>query len=892
MLVSLGDRLGPYEILACLGKGGMGEVYSARDTRLDRDVAIKVSQERFTERFEREARAIAVLNHPNVCHLYDVDPNYLVMELVDGPTLAERLKQGAIPLDEALNIARQIADALEAAHEKGIVHRDLKPGNIKIRPDGTVKVLDFGLAKMGGTPAVQGEHSPTQTVGPTEAGMILGTAGYMSPEQARGKPVDQRADIYAFGVVLYEMLAGERLHHGDTTTEILASVIKEEPQWDKVPAQVQRLLRRCLEKDPNKRLRHIGDVMALVNDAPIAPIAVAAKPVRGNRWFWPMAVAAGVLVGAVLAFLYLRPKATAAAAVQRFEISVPEQISGLGQRSGVSVSPDGKLLVFSHLGSPTANGLWVRRLDSVGSRLIDGTEGAFGVPFWSPDSRFIAFGATDGLKRIEPTGGLAQILAADVGLVYGGFWTADGRIVFSSGNNSGSVPDLWEIPAGGGVTRPLSSVEHPGNVGMSSPILLPDGRHFIYVRTGQIQDSSSGIYLESLDAKLGPHAKKLLNNVSDVVYASSPDPDRGYLLFIRGGSATGGVGSLLVQPFDLRKLDLVGEPVQVAEETYTGGVSVSQTGVLAYLADAVAVNRSQLTWFDREGKNLGTVGDPGVYQSIAISPDGTRVVANRVALQSGDEDLWVFNPARGVSTRFTFNGNGNRYPVWSPDGSRVVFRSVRNGSGDLYEKLSNGGGDEELLFKSDRAKLPISWSPDGRFLLFATPGSGLQSWVLPLDRQAHASGKPYVFLNGDVAGKFSPDMRWIAYSSAESGKYEVYVRPFDPNSANGSPSGGGKWQVSTGGGGAARWNANGKELFYLASDGATVMVVDVAASPVFQPGTPRVLFKASGLPARPASGAAWDASPDGKKFLMPIPVAANAAAAFNVVLNWTSSLKK
>src|SRR5580698_6306331 len=323
MPLSAGTKLGPYEILEAIGAGGMGEVYRAADPRMGRDVAIKISAERFSDRFSREVHAVAALNHPHICHLYDVGPNYLVMELVEGES-----PKGPLPLEEALRIARQIADALEAAHEKGIVHRDLKPGNIKIRPDGTVKVLDFGLAKVGGTPSVQGEHSPTLTVGPTEAGMILGTAGYMSPEQAKGKPVDQRADIYAFGMVLYEMLTGERLHHGETTTEIPASVIREEPQWDKVPVPLRRLLRRCLEKDPNKRLRHIGDVMALVDDAPVATISVAGQPTASNRWLWPMAgaLAAAVLVAAVFAFLYLRPKPALATGVQRFEIALPDQI--------------------------------------------------------------------------------------------------------------------------------------------------------------------------------------------------------------------------------------------------------------------------------------------------------------------------------------------------------------------------------------------------------------------------------------------------------------------------------------------------------------------------------------------------------------------------------------
>jgi len=875
MPLPVGERLGPYEILAPIGAGGMGDVYSARDTRLHRDVAIKVSQERFTERFELEARAIAALNHPNVCHLYDVEANYLVMELVDGPTLAERLKQGAIPVDEALNIARQIADALEAAHEKGIVHRDLKPGNIKIRRDGTVKVLDFGLAKVGGTPAVQGEHSPTLTLGPTEAGMILGTAGYMSPEQARGKPVDQRADIYAFGVVLYEMLAGERLHHGETTTEILASVIREEPQWDKVPVRVRRLLRRCLEKDPNQRLRHIGDVMALVDDAPI-------EPATGNRWLWPTVAALAALVAAVFAFLYLRPKpAPVAAAVERF--GLPEHLGS--QHSVVSVSPDGTRLVFSNLNAGNTNRLWVRRLDSVESQPLEGTEGAEGILFWSPDSRFIAFGSGGSLKKIEVAGGAAQILA-DATQVYGGFWTADGRIVFSARKVGAGLHDLWEVPAAGGVATPLPNVPHTVGESLFDPTLLPDGRHFIYLRETPKRGplSTGGIYLGSLDAKPAESAKKLLSDDSHAVYAQSRDPNLGYLFFVRSGSTGKFVGPLMAQPFDVRKLESVGTPLPIVDRVSTSGseFSVSQTGLLAYRA--VAGAGSQLTWFDRQGKALGTAGEAVDVPTIAISPDGMRVVVNRDS--QADSDLWMLDLARGVSTRFTFAGGW--YPVWSPDGSRIVFESSRAGESTLYERLSNGGGDDEALFKSDDTKFPLGWSPDGRFLMFSTTGN--QSWVLRLDSQGHSVGKPYLFLNRGLAGKFSNDMRWIAYISDESGRFEVYVRPFDPNSANGSPPGGGKWQVSTAGGRSPRWNPNGKELFYSALDGA-LMAVDVTPNPVFQPGTAKRLFKPDGL-ASAAAGSSWDVSPDGKKFLLPIPVAANSAAPVTVVLNWTSLLKK
>jgi eukaryotic-like serine/threonine-protein kinase len=397
--LAVGDKLGRYEILAPIGKGGMGEVYRARDTRLNRDVAIKVSAEQFSERFEREARAIAALNHPNICHLYDVGPDFLVMELVDGPTLADRIQQGAIPLEEALVIARQIADALEAAHEKGVVHRDLKPGNVKMKSDGTMKVLDFGLAKMGGTPILQDDHSPTMTMGQTQAGMILGTASYMSPEQAKGKPVDARSDIYAFGAVLYEMLTGTRLHQGETTTDVLASVIKEEPRWDKVPPQVQRLLRLCLQKDPQKRLRHIGDVMALLDDAPTASASVPAipRPARAT-WTW---VAAGTALLAVIALAtvwFLKPAPDQP--MLQLEITPPDGVRFTGLITPFALSPDGRRIVFMGAGKDGKTMLWLRSIDSSSAVALPGTENGE-VPFWSPDSRWVGFSANGKLQRLD-----------------------------------------------------------------------------------------------------------------------------------------------------------------------------------------------------------------------------------------------------------------------------------------------------------------------------------------------------------------------------------------------------------------------------------------------------------------------------------------------------------
>src|SRR6185312_16245810 len=439
MILKAGEQLGPYRVLEPIGSGGMGEVYRAHDPRLNRDVAVKVSAQQFGERFEREAKVVASLNHPNICHLYDVGANYLVMELVEGPTLAERIKEGAIPLDESLAIARQIADALDVAHEKGIVHRDLKPGNVKIKPDGTVKVLDFGLAKTGGIAAMQSDNSPTLTVGAaTEAGVILGTAAYMAPEQAKGKSVDKRADIWAFGVVLYEMVTGKRLFHGETITEVLASVLKEEPKWDKVPPQVLRLLKKCLEKDPQQRLRHIGDVMQLVEDAPV--VVQAAPIVQKKSWLWPSVAAVLLLAVAALGYLYIAGRAPTAPETQtRFQIPAPQNATAF------TISPDGHRLVYfaTEPGSNTQQ-LWVRTLDSLESHPLPDTEGA-SFTFWSPDSRYVAFSSQQKLKKIDISGGPAQTICDLPSALRGGSWNQQGDIVFGMGGRP-----LYKVPSGGG----------------------------------------------------------------------------------------------------------------------------------------------------------------------------------------------------------------------------------------------------------------------------------------------------------------------------------------------------------------------------------------------------------------------------------------------------------
>ncbi|HEV2446472.1 MAG TPA: protein kinase, partial [Candidatus Sulfopaludibacter sp.] len=549
MILDRGVRLGPYEILALIGAGGMGEVYRARDPRLGRDVAIKVSKERFTERFAREARTIASLNHPNICTLYDVGPNYLVMELVDGPTLTDRIRQGSVPIEEAVKIAIQMAAALEAAHEKGIVHRDLKPGNVKIKLDGTVKVLDFGLAKAGGTPTVTDagggpDNSPTISMGDTKAGAILGTVAYMAPEQAKGKPVDKRADIWAFGVVLYETLTGRRLFRGETTTEILASVIKEEPEWDRIPRQAERLLRLCLRKNPTERLHDIADAKLLLEEASTPP-----APRRIARWLWLGAASLFLFALAFLTFVHFRQAPPAAEPV-RFTIPLPENVT-FNFANAFAVSPDGRKVVFDAIG-PGGAQLWLRTLDSNEAHPLSeaGIVNAATL-FWSPDNRSIAYMSQGKLKQIDIAGGPAQTICDIPRGAFGGSWNRDGVIIF------GTDGGLMRVAAAGGSASALTSAESSrGEAGHIHPFFLPDGKHFLYLIS---HGENSGVYVGSVDAK--PEAqnrKRLIATRFSAAYAPSSDPARGQLLFLREGT-------LMAQAFDARRLELAGDAVPMVE---------------------------------------------------------------------------------------------------------------------------------------------------------------------------------------------------------------------------------------------------------------------------------------------------------------------------------------
>ncbi len=907
-VLTAGSKLGTYEITTAIGAGGMGEVYRALDTKLGRDVAIKVLPDAFARdaermgRFQREAKVLAALDHPKIASIYGLEDSgsthALVMQLVEGPTLADRIKQGPIATEEALRIAKQISEALEYAHEKGIVHRDLKPANVKVTNDDSVKILDFGLAKALERDAASFDiaTSPTITRMATMQGVLLGTAAYMAPEQAKGKSADRRADIWAFGCVLYEMLTGKMAFSGETVTDTLAAVIKEEPDWtflpQNTPARIRVLLQRCLQKDPKQRLQAIGDARIsleeVLSGAPEPISSVPSAPATKSWPLWLVSGAAAVFLATalVLAFLYFHPSPPVAQ-LMRFEIPLPAKFS---QEGDVVISPDGRKVAFIGTGADGQSKVWIRLIDSLEAQPLEGTNGAGGWLFWSPDSRFVVFLAQRKLQKIDVSGGPPIELCGDTPTVIGGIWTPDDKIVF------GTLTGLMQVAAAGGTPSPITS-----DGAAVWPSILPDGHHFVYLYASS-RRSGTGIYLGSTETDEQKLGKKLLGDLSAAVYARSPDSTSGYLLFVRGASALpGGTSTLMVQRFDARRLELVGEAVPIAEQVSNTGFSVSSTGTLVYQAGTANAStggsrgniQGQLTWFDREGKALGSVGDPGLYRTLALSPDGKRVAIERADSQNpGNRNIWLYDFARGVTTRFTFDSNWDSSPIWSPDGSRIAFSSNRSGTFDLYEKASNLAGEDEVVFKSNDAKLPTSWSSDGRFLLYQNTGTS-QVWILPLN--GGGDRKPVAMEHSqfnESYGKFSPDGRWIAYASEESGKNQVYVQPFEPSAAMGSTSGGrapitGKWMVSKDGGGTPLWERDGKELFYLSLDG-DAMAVDVNTSGVFQAGVPKILFKL------PSGVIFWDISPDGKRFLMvaPAPSGLSAQPKFTVVLNWQASLKQ
>jgi serine/threonine protein kinase len=869
-------QFGPYRLIERIGKGGMGEVWRARDTRLDREVAVKISAEQFTDRFDREARAIAALNHPNICTLHDVGPNYLVMELIDGSTLADRIAEGPIPLRESLAIAKQIAEALQAAHEKNIVHRDLKPGNIKLGPNGRVKVLDFGLAKSGTPGMPLSEESPTMAMS-TQIGVILGTAGYMAPEQAKGKSVDKRADIWSFGVVLYEMLTAKRAFQGDSVTEILGAVIHKQPDLSKIPPQARRLVERCLDKDPATRLRDLGDWEHLLeSDTP--PVALSpGSNVPRRIWIRKIAlwaIPAALMLAIGMGALWFRP--TPPMRTTRFQVSLPENVYFDSQ---VSVSPDGQNLLFNATGDQ--GGLWIHNLATLQWQKLPGTENA-SSPFWSPDSRFLAF-LTYGwdsiqVKKTAISGGTPTTVYTVQGRALGGgTWGQSGDFLIGGVYGRGTV---WQFSPHGGPAIPLTSLAADrAERAHTDPAFLPDGKHFLYFMGGP--ESIEGVYAGLVNAK--PENQPRERIVASPVFASYVD---GKLLYMRDGA-------VIAQPFDPDRLRLTGSPVRLVEHVetiYSVGVFSASAGVLAYRS-GTAVPGYLLTWVDRHGKEIGTSGQPNFDGGVRLSPDNGRA-ATVGEVSDGDRTatIWVLDFARDMRTRFTLEGAAES-PVWSPDGSQIFYSSGGKLETISVKAASGVGDGRELLNEAGKYHYPSGISPDGRFLIYYTtprpqgPGVSGETWALPL----RSAGQPIHLLGGRFSENravISPDGRWIAYRSNESGQFEVYVRNI-VTSANGNLSlGEGKWQASKGTVAADLpvWRHDSKELFYMSEQKVVFSVGLNAGSGALRLSSPEALF------TRPCS-CAFDVSDDGQKFLVRGANGADGRTPITVVLNWQADLK-
>ncbi|SPF39811.1 Serine/threonine protein kinase [Candidatus Sulfopaludibacter sp. SbA4] len=868
-----------YRITGKLGEGGMGAVYRATDTKLNRDVAIKILPDSFAEdpdrlaRFTREAQVLASLNHPNIAAIYGIEQNAIVMELVEGQDL-----QGPLPVETALNYARQIADALEAAHEKGIVHRDLKPANIKIsgpasgRPDGVVKVLDFGLAKIADEATA--DNSATLTMRATQVGVIMGTPAYMSPEQARGQTVDRRADIWSFGVVLFEMLTGKPMFGGETMSDTLAAVLKNDPDLKRLPpetpAAIRRLLARCLERDRRKRLQAIGEARIAIEECQSAPAEVV-PPAAASRRPWPW-IAATAVLAVLLAVLTTRQPRESRPAPEQMKASIVPPEGATIER--VALSPDGAMLAFIGTDSSGGGQLWVRRLDSLTALKLSTAGRAFD-PFWSPDSRSIAFFDAGKLRRVAASGGPVQAIC-DAPFITGGTWNHDGTILFGPGSI------LFRVPSDGGQPIPVTAPnESRKDRSAKYPWFLPDGKHFLYTMYG-LRADQRGIYVGSLDAAPEQNSRiRLLEDVSNAVFV--PDPPEqtasGYLLFGRGSA-------LFAQRFDAAKLRLQGSAFPVADHVGRSLIenhlafSASAGGVLVYTA---ADSGTILTWFDRAGKRLGTIGEAAFQRRVRISPDQQLVMFDQVQAPASTYDLWKIPAAGGAVSRFTFNEG--LQPLWSPDSARVAYEGAytdihAKGVGDMAneEVLRPGTGVSGIYNLGD---ITCDWSPDGRFLLYTARATGkARLEVIPLA----GDHKPQPAVESGAnegCGAFSPDGKWVAYSSDASGRAEVYVQPF-PMTGSGIR----RWQVSYTGGTWPRWRRDGKELFYL-DDAKNLVAVEVKTGAGFEAGTPRALF-ATGIFSLTLQ---FDVTADGQRFLMPAPIAGGANVPATLITNWLEGVK-
>lgn len=894
MTLAAGSKLGRYEIRSSLGAGGMGEVYRARDTQLGRDVAVKVLPSTYSvdkdrlSRFEQEACAASALNHPNILIVHDIGAHdgapYIVSELLEGDTLRKRI--GGTPLAQrrAIDYGLQIALGLAAAHEKGIVHRDLKPDNIFITNDSRVKILDFGLAKLTQVDGIQSQTEiPTRRVD-TDPGVVMGTVGYMSPEQLKGCSVDQRSDIFSFGAILYEMLSGRRAFHGESAAETMSAILKEDPPElsdtnKAVSPGLERLVNHCLEKNPEGRFHSARDVAfalealsgsAVANETTTAQSFVPTAS-RVRQWLpWALVVVGLLLAGITITWTYFHRQRTDAGPIEamRFVIPMPEKALIFGPPT---ISPDGRYVVFRLNTGDGKEHLWMRALGSFEARPLIGTDGAL-QPFWSPDSRSVGFFANGKLKRIDVSGGSAQTIC-DAPANWSGAWGRDGTIIFSRGVASG----LYGVPAAGGVPTQVTAVDPTRNeIEHIWPYFLPDGRHFLFL-VRNAQPENSGIYVGTLDSK---EVTRLLQAHSSVAYAPP-----GYVLFVREST-------LMAQGFDADRLELKGDAFPVAEQTVRNPItgramfSASENGVLVLRAGGI--NNNQLIWFDRSGKQLGALTPPGSSNAPALSPDEKKVAVSRVDVQTGTAaDIWLIDLERGTQIRLTTDPASDTFPSWSPNGDRVAFVSTRNGATSIYQKPSNGTLPEEPLVSSAELKYNPQWSSNGQSIIYSqlNPKTNVDLYLLSLSGEKKSTSLLQTnFI--EAQPRFSPNGRWIAYISNETGQFEVYVDSF--------PVSGAKLAISIGGGSQPQWRADGRELYYYGADRKLVAVEVNGDGPTFKVGEARPLFEirvASIDQSFPGNGY-YTPTRDGKRFLVPSLPEAQERQQINVIVNWMADLKK
>jgi len=900
MTLPIGSRLGPYEILSLLGAGGMGEVYRARDTRLDRTVAIKIlpadrcASPEARQRFEREAKTISQLSHPHICALYDVGNqetaqgrvDYLVMEHLEGETLADRLAKGALPLEQTLRFGIEIASALHKAHRQGVVHRDLKPANVMLSRAG-IKLLDFGLAKTDAPLAPRGSLTAMPTRADlTQEGTILGTIPYMAPEQLEGKEADPRTDIFALGAVLYEMATGRRAFSGPSQASLISAIMKEEPApmaqvQPTIPPALDHTVRTCLAKDPEERWQSANDVRNQLRwvaegsgqargSAQVAtPAFPSARAHRGLRERLGWGVAALAILVAAGAWFASGRQPVAPVVPMRLSVVLPEK-SAL--RAAV-LSPDGSKIVVAARDASGKNLLWIRALDALAVQPLPGTENP-SFPFWSPDGRSIGFFADGKLKRIAAAGGPPQTLC-DAPVSRGGAWGPDGTILFAPVTDG----PLYRIAASGGTATQVTKLDPTrGETSHRWPVFLPDGRRFLYLVAtfaNMAEQDRMGIYAASIDS---PEEKFLVRANSSLAYMPP-----GYVLFLRERN-------LFAQAFDPGELRMIGDPFPVAEQvqyfpqTYAAMFSASSNGTLLY-QNQTATSASQLTWFDRGGRKLGSLGTPSDQANPHISPDGKKIAVDIVDPRSGNIDVWSYDSAGGIATRLTSHAAIDAEALWSPDGSRVAFMSIRQGHADIFWKSSGGGGDEELLLVNERTKYPTDWSPDGRLIMYRTHDARTnpELWLVPVG----GDGQPAPFIKatyGVSNGQFSPDGRYVAYASNETGRWEIYVAPFR------GP--GGNWKVSSAGGFEPKWRRDERELFYIAPDGV-LMAVAVRDGASFDADAPLSLFPLRRRePVASIDLFSYDVALDGQRFLVNTDVSDTTTLPLTIVLNWVAGAGK